>query len=817
MPNVPFPSLGLSEPSAPRAGRTRSRLADTFQKTIQFAKRHSFLGRPRASRGRTQFYSVFKPLPRDELAWCLDHGYAPPTCPTGRPTSAQAFAQHIHQVRGAIGDGVYPDRISQGSSGSYFCRNQAGTIVGVFKPKNEEPYGQLNPKWTKWFHRNLCPCFFGRSCLIPNSGYLSESAASLVDQCLGLNIVPRTEIVLLAAPTFHYSARDRRAATRSHRPLPAKMGSFQLFLEGYTDATRFLQQHPWTPAPSSHSHSHVAEPPVASMSSLPIPPTTAPLRNPSGSFGSATRAMPHSLPNYTGLSRLSETAPLLPDRIGRRVSSGSSFILGHPDDSDEDDDDAVLEGVRTGNAPTDRGFRNQIQRPGPPWSELRHQSSTHSVADPFQWTPQLRQQFREELEKLILFDYLVRNTAASPATNPFQDPGLDVPPPHATHPHLHIAAIDNGLAFPFKHPDEWRSYPYAWLSLPSSLVGASFSTASRAHFLPLLTSPHWWHQTISELKDLARIDPGFNLAMFNRQMAVMKGQAWNIIRVLRDGRMGPLDLADRPPVLVNRYDITRTTHIQSLLQRWKQSPTSPRRPVQPGQAGGPLLPPVSSDPTIPTAPGIHPTTTPVDIQGLVTALALDPAATVVEEGPGSDPHHHHHPLESNDDVPTGPPRRLSRTSSFSSTVSSCPTEIPGPWPRRLNSPISFESSRSSIVSLRDVPEWFTAEHHCHQQHLCETATHSPSERPLSSTPGEGRTPRNRNSCPEPPSVRSPLLVGRRHSVPLPVPSDTQATAGRSHRRPFSTDRAMYNLLIPDTRYIVEVIDPYHVRPWFQCC
>ncbi|RKP34321.1 phosphatidylinositol 3-/4-kinase, partial [Dimargaris cristalligena] len=414
------------------------------------------------------------------------------------PTSAQAFAQHIHQVRGAIGDGVYPDRISQGSSGSYFCRNQAGTIVGVFKPKNEEPYGQLNPKWTKWFHRNLCPCFFGRSCLIPNSGYLSESAASLVDQCLGLNIVPRTEIVLLAAPTFHYSARDRRAATRSHRPLPAKMGSFQLFLEGYTDATRFLQQHPWTPAPSSHSHSHVAEPPVASM-----------------------------------------------------------------------------------------GFRNQIQRPGPPWSELRHQSSTHSVADPFQWTPQLRQQFREELEKLILFDYLVRNTdrgadnwmikyctggcspsstspgplgtgaslAASPATNPFQDPGLDVPPPHATHPHLHIAAIDNGLAFPFKHPDEWRSYPYAWLSLPSSLVGASFSTASRAHFLPLLTSPHWWHQTISELKDLARIDPGFNLAMFNRQMAVMKGQAWNIIRVLRDGRMGPLDLADRPPVLVNRYDI----------------------------------------------------------------------------------------------------------------------------------------------------------------------------------------------------------------------------------------------------------------------
>ena len=25
---------------------------------------------------------------------------------------------------------------------------------------------------------------------------------------------------------------------------------------------------------------------------------------------------------------------------------------------------------------------------------------------------------------------------------------------------VHIAAIDNGLAFPFKHPDEWRACEY---------------------------------------------------------------------------------------------------------------------------------------------------------------------------------------------------------------------------------------------------------------------------------------------------------------------------------------------------------------------
>ena len=57
------------------------------------------------------------------------------------------------QSEQAIEDGILPDRIYQGSSGSYFVRNRARKIIGVFKPKNEEPYGHLNPKWTKWLHK----------------------------------------------------------------------------------------------------------------------------------------------------------------------------------------------------------------------------------------------------------------------------------------------------------------------------------------------------------------------------------------------------------------------------------------------------------------------------------------------------------------------------------------------------------------------------------------------------------------------------------------------------------------------------------------
>uniref|UniRef100_A0A0M3HWR1 Phosphatidylinositol 4-kinase type 2 n=1 Tax=Ascaris lumbricoides TaxID=6252 RepID=A0A0M3HWR1_ASCLU len=88
------------------------------------------------------------------------------------------FTRVIAEAEHAIRKGVFPERIAQGSSGSYFVRNCQGVKdpsenflkekIGVFKPKNEEPYGQLNPKWVKWIHRIFFPCCFGRSCLLPN-------------------------------------------------------------------------------------------------------------------------------------------------------------------------------------------------------------------------------------------------------------------------------------------------------------------------------------------------------------------------------------------------------------------------------------------------------------------------------------------------------------------------------------------------------------------------------------------------------------------------------------------------------------------------
>jgi hypothetical protein len=80
----------------------------------------------------------------------------------GYMTRAQ-FEHIVDGVRTAIELGVHPRMITQGSSGSYFAQNAEGKVVGVFKPKDEEPYAAGNPKWNKWIHRNLFPCCFGRA------------------------------------------------------------------------------------------------------------------------------------------------------------------------------------------------------------------------------------------------------------------------------------------------------------------------------------------------------------------------------------------------------------------------------------------------------------------------------------------------------------------------------------------------------------------------------------------------------------------------------------------------------------------------------
>lgn len=102
----------------------------------------------------------------------------------------------------------------------------------------------------------------------------------------------------------------------------------------------------------------------------------------------------------------------------------------------------------------------------------------------------------------------------STSTQPSRPPSYVQAPPYTRYPHIHIAAIDNSLAFPHEHPKGWRSYTYGWLYLPVSLIGQPFSQKTRDHFLPLLTSKAWWEETTFQLRKMFAVDPDFNRKMF---------------------------------------------------------------------------------------------------------------------------------------------------------------------------------------------------------------------------------------------------------------------------------------------------------------
>lgn len=116
-------------------------------------------------------------------------------------------------------------------------------------------------------------------------------------------------------------------------------------------------------------------------------------------------------------------------------------------------------------------------------------------------------------------------------------------------PEIKIAAIDNGLAFPFKHPDSWRAYPYHWAWLPQAKV--PFSEDIKQLVLPQLSDMNFVEELCTDLYYLFQQDKGFDKRLFERQMSVMRGQILNLTQALKDGK-SPVQLVQMPAVIIER-------------------------------------------------------------------------------------------------------------------------------------------------------------------------------------------------------------------------------------------------------------------------
>lgn len=341
----------------------------------------------------------------------------------------------------------------------------------MFKPKDEEPYGRLNPKWTKLFHKLCCPCCFGRACLIPNQGYLSEAGASLVDTKLNLDIVPKTRVVRLVSETFNYPRIDRQkakikrtikermpAARFKRMTLPPKTGSFQLFVDGYKDADHWLRRFEQEPLSSRMAQKFQLQ-----------------------------------------FERL-----VVLDYIIRNTDRGNDNWLIKYDQL---------------SAPASRGSLN---------------GSANSINNNFitLGTP------------TVVHSNGIHHSATSISRHEIDDWNM------IEIPEIRIAAIDNGLAFPFKHPDSWRAYPYHWAWLPQAKV--PFSQEIKDLVLPSLSDLNFVEDLCNDLLELFKQDKGFDKGLFEKQMSVMRGQILNLTQALKDGK-SPVQLVQMPAVIVERY------------------------------------------------------------------------------------------------------------------------------------------------------------------------------------------------------------------------------------------------------------------------
>jgi Phosphatidylinositol 3- and 4-kinase/Ubiquitin family len=146
----------------------------------------------------------------------------------------------VSEARTGFSLGLKPDLVLEGSGGTYFLRDSVKNKIAVFKPADEEPYAENNPRG---YLRQPGQPMSLREGVAPGEACIREVAAYLLDKD-GFSSVPCTTLCEARHPAFHtngvyLNCSQGGAAMGAHSiapnspvksPVMKKPGSFQEFI-----------------------------------------------------------------------------------------------------------------------------------------------------------------------------------------------------------------------------------------------------------------------------------------------------------------------------------------------------------------------------------------------------------------------------------------------------------------------------------------------------------------------------------------------------------------------------------------------------------
>jgi len=155
-------------------------------------------------------------------------------------STPKPLKQVVQSAKRALALGLKPEFILEGSGGTYFLHDTRKVKIAVFKPADEEPYAENNPRG---YLQQAGPHVYLREGIVPGEACIREVAAFMMDHS-GFSGVPMTTLVEARHPSFNNNGSRLNVAEggasigahsiagtgRSSSSLAKKVGSFQEFI-----------------------------------------------------------------------------------------------------------------------------------------------------------------------------------------------------------------------------------------------------------------------------------------------------------------------------------------------------------------------------------------------------------------------------------------------------------------------------------------------------------------------------------------------------------------------------------------------------------